>query len=143
MGTKEKCQAKCEADRDCEFFLWGQGSSGYYRCATFQACNDVVTYEDGWVKVFSKPHMQKATYEIAFEDTWCDEATHGEVFDNCCNKSFTEPCCFTNGKTTQARCEAQCNENEDCNFIVVRIDLSGCTSSIRIRIHGFSAGHAS
>merc|ERR1712151_183422 len=117
MGTQAQCQAKCEEDRDCEFFLWGQGSSGYYRCATFQACNDLATYEDGEVKVFRKHHARQATYVIAFEDRWCGD---GALFDNCLMGH-----CLTNGYTTQARCEAQCNENADCNFIVWGWNPSG------------------
>merc|ERR1712151_1015890 len=103
-------QAKCEANQNCEFMLWGQGSSGQYRCATFQACNARVPYEDGEINVYNKAHTLEASYVVAHADKWCADR---KLFDNCLTEG-----CSTKGYTTQARCEAQCNENADCNFIV-------------------------
>jgi len=105
IPTLSHCEAICNSDPRCYFivFGWVTHHSGFFRCATFPTCNRPSVYLEGAPNVYEKP---TSGYEVRKTDNWC---TDGALKDNDGGTAFFP---------TQVSCEAWCDSDPRCNFIV-------------------------
>jgi len=105
IPTLSHCEAVCNSDPQCSFIAYGWATHhrGFFRCTTFSACSSPTVYLEGAVHVYEKPTRR---YEVRKTDSWCMDGT---LSDN-------------NGRAasfpTQVSCEASCDLDPRCNFIV-------------------------
>lgn len=105
IPTLSHCEAVCNSDPQCSFIAYGWATHhrGFFRCTTFSACSSPTVYLEGAVHVYEKPASR---YEVRKTDSWCMDGT---LSDN-------------NGRAasfpTQVSCEASCDLDPRCNFIV-------------------------
>jgi len=107
LATKELCQARCEGQDTCNFFLWREADC---TCATFRFCADTSQY-DGEDSHIYKRH-------------WIKTVAHNKYCDTSHHAALSNDKDLANRDLCQARCEGQ----DGCRFFLWREDDCTCAT---------------
>jgi len=107
LANKGLCQARCEGQEKCNFFLWREDDC---TCATFRFCEDTSDFggEDSDI----------------YKRHWVKTVAHNKF----CDTSHHQP--LSNDKTLETieECEARCEGQDGCRFFLWREDDCTCAT---------------
>jgi len=124
--TRELCQAECDADGDCRFFLWRASDC---TCATFSFCGKTSHYDGGYIfQRWAVQDPKNFEPRVQLNDKYCCNYNPGKK----CSRNVlildTDNSDLDSGDTgdaeelwqSQDNCEASCTADATCEFYLWR-----------------------